>query len=145
MLTRHGSALGDLFDYEDGGHVTIVTNLNENACDLNMKVANFKSTNMLACPQFEEDVDNLKEEVMSSLPPMQRRRSCCRWYQLRGSLHCQHERRLYAIATNSKNEVVLSFPLWKRTLPTGRRRLTSPLMLTRRMRWTTWKKRPYCH
>jgi len=46
----HGSTLVDLFDYEDECHVIIVTNLNENACDLNMKVADFKRTNMLALP-----------------------------------------------------------------------------------------------
>jgi len=46
----HGPALGDLFNYEDGGHVVIVANLNENACDLKMKVVDFKMTNMLALP-----------------------------------------------------------------------------------------------
>jgi len=42
--------LGDLFNYEDGGHIVIGTNLKENAYDLNMKVADFKRTNMLLSP-----------------------------------------------------------------------------------------------
>jgi len=37
-------------NYEDGGHVVIVTNLDENAYYLNMKGADFKRTNMLALP-----------------------------------------------------------------------------------------------
>ena len=44
----HASTLGDLFDYKDGGHVVIITNLDEHACEMNMKVANFKRSNMLA-------------------------------------------------------------------------------------------------
>ena len=50
LLDLHGSTLGDLFNCEDGGHVVIATNLNKNAYDLNMKVADFKRTNMLALP-----------------------------------------------------------------------------------------------
>ena len=81
----HASALVDLFDYKDEGHVVIVTNLDENAYEMNMKVANFKRSNMLAllsiwrrCRQLEgrghvtvpsdlkEDayVTNIKEEAM---------------------------------------------------------------------------------
>jgi len=71
-----GSALGDLFDYEDGGHVVFVTNLKENACNLNTKIADFQRTNMLALPSISRRcrqleggghvtvVANLKEKVM---------------------------------------------------------------------------------
>ena len=50
LLDPHGSTLGDLFNYEDGSHVIIVTILKENAYDLNMNVADFKRTNMLPLP-----------------------------------------------------------------------------------------------
>ena len=81
LLDPHGSTLGDLFNYEDGGHVVIVTNLKENAYNLNMKLADFKRTNMLALPpgcrrccQLETGgqatiAANLKEDIMSLLLP----------------------------------------------------------------------------
>ena len=64
---------------EVGGHVVIITNLNENAYNLKMKVADFKRTNMLALPQIwgwcclpKRGVQaivaaNLKEDIMSPL------------------------------------------------------------------------------
>jgi len=42
--------LGDLFNYEDGGHIVVATNLKVNAYDLDMKVANFERANMLVLP-----------------------------------------------------------------------------------------------
>jgi len=42
LLDLHWSTLGELFNYEDRGHIIIGTNLKENAYDLNMKVANFE-------------------------------------------------------------------------------------------------------
>jgi len=42
LLDLHRSALGELFNYEDRGHIVIGTNLKENAYNLNMKVADFK-------------------------------------------------------------------------------------------------------
>jgi len=50
LLDLHRSTLGELFNYEDRGHIIIGTNLMENAYDLNMKVADFERTNMLALP-----------------------------------------------------------------------------------------------
>jgi len=142
----HGFALGSLFDYEDESHVIIVTNLNENVCNLNMKVADFKRTNMLAFPSIWRRcrqlkggghvtvATNLKKEVILLLPPTWRKPTLPIW-----------KRRLCTIATNIKIEVILSFLLWSRMLPTGRRRVESQLMLTGRMRWTIWKRRPHCH
>jgi len=65
----HGFALGDLFDYEDEDHIVIITNLNENSCNLNMKVVDFEGLVCQHCSQSEEDVANIKEEVMSLFLP----------------------------------------------------------------------------
>ena len=188
----HGSTLGDFFNYEDKDHVVIITNLNENAYDLNMKIADLNRTNTLALPPIWRRSTRLKDEA------------CCHCHQLRRSLRHQHEKGGYASLlptwtttsydlnvkvadskrsnmvalspiwrgdirrrcflleggvydanvtslkedasiANAENEVILSFSIWRRTPPTWRRRLTAPLMLTQRMRWTTWKKRPCCH
>jgi len=97
LLDPHGSTLRDLFNYEDGGHVVVVTNLNENAYNFNIKVTDFKRTNMLALPpiwrrccQLEREGQatapgNLKEDIMLLLPPT-----------LKEEIMCQEHRGGYA-------------------------------------------------
>ena len=113
LLALHGSAFDDLFDYEDGGHVVIVTNLNENTYDLNMKV-DFKRSNILALPliwrrcwQLEGEghvpvATNLKEDIMWPLPLTWKKPALPTW-----------KRRPCTITTSIKNEIILSFPLWE--------------------------------
>jgi len=78
LLDPHGSTFSDLFNYEDGRHTAIATNLKENVYDLIWRLLTLRGLTCWHCPKFKEDVGNLKEEVkplllpnwiMSLLPP----------------------------------------------------------------------------